>query len=144
MKKLTPTLRFGIAWMALVFVLAIHVVDEMATGFLPFYNSLAASVQASGHWFQMPTISLPVWLNGLGIVLVALLLSSPLVFEGKRYMRPIAYVFAALMMLNAIGHVVLSLYFGKPVPGVYSSPLLLIAAVVLVLMAYRDSQTAAS
>lgn len=142
MKKLTPTLRFGIAWMALVFVLAIHVVDEMATGFLPFYNSLATSAQASGYWFAMPTISMPVWLNGLGIVLVALLLSSPLVFEGKRYMRPVAYIFGALMILNAVGHIVASFIFGQAIPGVYSSPLLLVAAAFLVLMAYRDRQAA--
>ena len=140
MKKLTPTLRFGIAWMVLVFVLAIHVVDEMATGFLPFYNSLVTSMQASYGWFPMPVISLPVWLNGLGIVLVALLLSSPLVFEGKRYMRPIAFVFGSLMVLNAVAHVGASLYLGKAVPGVYSSPLLLIAAIYLLLMARRDRQ----
>ena len=144
MKKLTPTLRFGIAWMVLVFVLAIHVVDEMATGFLPFYNSLVTSMQASYAWFPMPPISLPVWLNGLGIVLVALLLSSPLVFEGKRYMRPIAFVFGGLMVLNAFGHIGASLYVGEAVPGTFSSPLLLIAAVYLLLMAHRDRQVASS
>ncbi len=138
MKQLTPTLRFGIAWMALVFVLAIHVVDEMATDFLPFYNSLVTSIQATSPWFPMPTISLPVWLNGLGIALVALLLSSPLVFEGKRFMRPIAFAFGGLMVLNALGHIGGSVYYGKAVPGVYSSPLLLIAALFLLLMAYRD------
>ena len=138
MKKLTPTLRFGIAWMVLVFVLAIHVVDEMATGFLPFYNSLVTSVQAHYDWFPMPVISMPVWLNGLGAALVALLLSSPLVFEGKRYMRPIALIFGGLMVLNAFGHIGASFYLGKAVPGVYSSPLLLVAAVFLLLMAHRD------
>ena len=144
MKKLTPTLRFGIAWMVLVFVLAIHVVDEMATDFLPFYNSLATSLQASGHWFPMPSISLPVWLNGLGVILVALLLVSPLVFEGKRYMRPVAYIFGGLMVLNSLGHIGASVYLGKPVPGVYSSPLLLIAAVFLLVMAHRDREAANS
>ena len=63
MKKLTPTLRFGIAWMVLVFVLAIHVVDEMATGFLPFYNSLVTSMQESRDWLPMPTISNSSLLN---------------------------------------------------------------------------------
>ena len=142
MRKLTPTLRFGIAWMALVFVLAIHVVDEMATDFLPFYNALVTSVRASHEWFPMPTISLPAWLNGLGIALVALLLSSPLVFEGKRYMRPIAFGFGGLMVLNAFGHIGASFYYGRAVPGVYSSPLLMIAALFLLFAAYRDRDPA--
>ena len=86
----------------------------------------------------MPNLALPVWLNGLGIVLVALLLSSPLVFEGKRFMRPVAFIFGGLMVLNAFGHIGASLYYGNAVPGSYSSPLLLIAALYLLLMAYRD------
>ena len=144
MKKLTPTLRFGVAWMALVLVLAIHVIDEMATGFLPFYNSLVTSIKATSPGFPMPTISLPVWLNGLGMVLVALLLSSPLVFEGKRYMRPIAYVFGTLMILNALAHIGASFYYGQASPGVWSSPLLLVAALFLLLMAYRDREGTSS
>jgi len=144
MKKLTPTLRFGIAWMALVFALAIHVVDELVSGFLPFYNSLVTSMRATYEWFPMPTFSLPVWLNGLGIVLVALLLSSPLVFEGKRFMRPVAFVFGALMLLNGIGHIIASLYYARAIPGVYSSPLLLVAALFLLLMAYRDQPSASA
>jgi len=137
MKKLTPTLKFGIAWMVLVFMLAIHVVDEMATDFLPFYNALVTSIRETYPSFPMPTFTLPVWLNSLGIALVALLLSSPLVFEGKGFMRPVALVFGSVMVLNALGHMGASFYFGTAVPGVYSSPLLLIAAVALLVMAYR-------
>ena len=137
MKELTPTLRFGIAWMALVFVLAIHVIDEMATDFLPFYNSLVMSIRETYSWFPMPTFTFAVWLIGLCIALVVLLLSSPLVFEGKRFMRPIAYVFGVIMVANALGHIIGSFYFGTAVPGVYSSPLLLVAAVVLLVMARR-------
>ena len=144
MRKLTPTLRFGIAWMALVFALAIHVVDELVTGFLPFYNTVVTSIRETYEWFPMPTLALPLWLNGLGIVLVALLLSSPLVFEGKRFMRPVAFVFGGLMILNAFGHIGATLYYGDAVPGVYSSPLLLIAAFYLLLMAYRDRPIASA
>ena len=138
MKKLTPTLRFGVAWMALVFMLAIHVIDEMATEFLPFYNSLVLSLRETYPSFPMPTLSFPIWLIGLCIALVALLLSSPLVFEGKRFMRPIAYLFGGLMVVNALGHILGSVYFGAAIPGVYSSPLLLVAGVALLVAVYRD------
>jgi len=138
MRKLTPTLKFGIAWMALVFALAIHVLVEMATDFLPFYNSLVLSLRETYPSFPMPTFTFPVWLIGLCIALVALLLSSPLVFEGKRFMRPIAYVFGVVMVVNALAHIAGSVYLGAAIPGVYSSPLLLVAAIALLVTAYRD------
>lgn len=138
MKKLTPTLKFGIAWMALVWALGVHVIDELVSDFLPFYNSLVLSLRESYAWFPMPTFTFPAWLVGLSIALVALLLSSPLVFEGRRFMRPIAYLFGVIMVANALGHIGGSIYFGTPIPGLYSSPLLLLAAVALLVTAYRD------
>jgi hypothetical protein len=54
-------------------------------------------------------------------------------------MRPIAYVFAILMLVNGLGHTlgtifgrtVESVRFPRPMPGFYSSPFLLVASVYL-------------
>lgn len=142
MRELTPSLKLGIAWMALVLAFAIHVVEEMATGFLPFYNSLVVSVRESYPAFPMPTFAFPVWLVSLCIALVALLLSSPLVFEGRRFMRPVAYMFGVAMVASAVGHIVGSFYFGTAIPGAYSAPVLLIAAIVLLVTANRGRHAA--
>ena len=54
-------------------------------------------------------------------------------------MRPIGYGFAFVMFVNGLGHIlgtilgrtVASIRFPRPMPGFYSSPLLLLASVYL-------------
>ncbi len=71
---------------------------------------------------------------------------SPLVFAGSRRLRPVAYFLGFLMVANSIGHIGASLYWGKLVPGVYSSPILLVAALALLITTYaaRPGQGQAS
>jgi hypothetical protein len=38
---------------------------------------------------------------------------------------------------NALGHIGASVYWGEPAPGVYSSPILLLAALALLVTASR-------
>ena len=123
--------RWGFAWLGLVAALALHVTDEAVNGFLPLYNQVVKDARRSWPWFPMPTFTFEGWLTGLVTGILLLLALSPLVFAGHRWLRPIAYIFAAMMAANAVGHAAVSLYSGSLAPGVYSSPVMFVAAVVL-------------
>ncbi len=133
----TSVRQWGIAWIGLTLALALHVADEALNDFLPLYNQTVEDIRLVLPWFPMPTFTFRVWLAGLIGLVVALLSLSPLVFRGYRWLRPIAYVFAIIMVANAIGHTVASLYWGIWAPGVYSSPVLLAAAVALLITTRR-------
>ena len=128
------TFKLGIAWIALCLALALHVIDEASTGFLSVYNPTVLALRAKlGFW------------PGLIVVVLVLLALSPLVFKGVRWMRPIFYVFAVIMLLNGLGHTagtilghtVSSVRFPRPMPGFYSSPLLLLMSVYALLQLRR-------
>jgi hypothetical protein len=129
--------NWGIAWIALVLALALHVTDEALTGFLPLYNEIVGSIRESIPWFPFPTFTFAVWISGLVTLVFVLLAVSPLVFQGHAWLRPIAYFLAVLMIANAIAHATASLYWGIWAPGVYSSPVLLVAAAALLVATRR-------
>jgi len=52
-------------------------------------------------------------------------------------MVPLAYVFGIIMFVNGLVHFAGSAYMGRPMPGVYSSPLLLAGSVYLLVTARR-------
>jgi hypothetical protein len=120
------------AWIALALALAIHVADEAAGEFLAFYNPLAQSMrQRLGLPFP-PVFRFDVWLGGLVVGIVLLLSLSVGAFRGWRWMRPVSYALGGLMFVNGLGHLGASLATGRIIPGTYSSPLLLAAAVYLI------------
>ena len=122
---------FGHAWLALTLALAAHVADEAATDFLSVYNPLVAAARQRFGWFPMPAFTFAVWLTGL-IVLVAILLSlTPLANRAVPSLRLAAYPFAAIMLLNGIGHLAGSIYFRRWMPGATTAPLLLVASIWL-------------
>ncbi len=133
----TAIRRHGWAWVALSLALAVHVADEALTGFLDFYNPMQVSIRARMPWWPMPTFTFDGWLTGLIIVVAVLLLQSVFVFRGARAMVWLSYPYGALMLLNGLGHSLGSVYFGRLLPGVYSSPLLLAASVWLLICATR-------
>jgi hypothetical protein len=87
-------------------------------------------------WIPLPAFNFRVWITGLSYGVPALLGLSPLVFAGSRLFRIVAYFLGVLMVANAIGHIGASLYWGKLVPDIYSSPILLVAALALLIMTY--------
>jgi len=130
---------FGVAWVALCVGFVLHVVDEALTDILAVYNPTVLALRAQTRWLPLPTFSFRPWLAGIMMVNLGLLLLSPYAFRGARWMRPLAYGFASIMILNAIGHVlgsiagqtVASVRFSRPMSGFYSSPFLLAAAIYL-------------
>jgi len=123
--------RFGLAWLALCAALAIHVVDEALTDFLSVYNPAVRAIRARFPFLPLPTFTFPVWLGGLIAVTVLLFALAPAAFRGAPGMRAAAYVFGVVMAGNGLLHLVGSVYMRKALPGVYSAPVILAAAVYL-------------
>ncbi len=134
-----PDRGTGIAWLALCLAFALHVVDEAATGFLSVYNPSVAALREQYPWLPMPTFGYGEWLGGLILANLLTLALTPLAFRGARWLRPLAYAFAAIMLVNAVGHTlgtifgrtVASVHFPRPMPGFYSSPVLFAASVYM-------------
>ncbi len=87
----------------------------------------------------MPTFEYRDWLVGLILVNFILLALTPLAYRNARGLRPVAYFFAGVMVLNGMGHTIFtvlgqtvpSVRFPRPAPGFYSSPFLLITSIYL-------------
>ncbi len=130
---LTP----GVAWLLLTVALAIHVVDEAVHDFLSTYNPIARGVRERFPLIPLPTFSFGAWLGGLIAGLVLLLALSPLAFRRAAWLSPLALVLSVLMAVNGGLHLAGSVYLGRVVPGTYSAPVLLIAALCLLVSAIR-------
>jgi Protein of unknown function with HXXEE motif len=123
---------FGWAWLTFAVAVAVHVTDEATHNFLPVYNASVSAIRARLPLLPLPTFRFGVWLTLLILGIVLLLSLTPLAFRGKRWLRIIAVPLAIVVgVFNASLHIGSSVYFQKWMPGVYSSPLLLAAAVFL-------------
>jgi len=131
--------NFGLAWLLLCLSFCAHVADEAFTGFLNVYNPTVIAMRARLAWFPMPTFEFRQWLVGLVVANLILLALTPFAYRNARGLRPLAYFFAGVMLLNGTGHTVFtvlgrtvaSVQFPRPAPGFYSSPFLLITSIYL-------------
>jgi len=122
---------FGVAWVALCIALGMHVVDEALTDFLSVYNPAVRAIRARFPFLPLPTFTLPYWLGGLIMVTVFLFALAPAAFRGEPGMRPAAYIFGIVMAGNGLLHLGGSVYMRRAMPGVYSAPIILAAAIYL-------------
>jgi len=133
--------NFGVAWVLLCRAFCAHVADEALTNFLGVYNPTVTAMRDRLSWFPMPTFEFREWLIGLVVANLILLALSPQAFRNARGLRPLAYFFAGVMLLNGMGHTIFtvlgrtvaSVQFARPAPGFYSSPFLLAASTYLFL-----------
>jgi hypothetical protein len=125
------------AWVCLALALGLHVTDEALTGFLPVYNGIVGGIRTKHPWVPLPTFTFPVWLAGLVLGILLLLALTPVVSRGARWIRVASLILSIVMIGNALGHLGASLYWGRIAPGAYSSPVLLLAAVALLITASR-------
>ena len=131
--------KLGIAWIALCLAFALHIADEALTGFLSVYNPTVMAMRQRVAWFPMPVFEFGEWLAGLMAANLLLLCLSVFAFRGSRWLRPLAYIFAIIMLLNGLGHTlgtilgrtVASVHFARPMPGFYSSPALFAASLYM-------------
>ncbi len=114
-------------------VLAIHVIDEALTGFLPFYNKLILDQRQKFGFFPMPTLTFDIWLGGILLLLCVAFALIPVVRRGGKFIRIVYTTIGILMVLNAGAHLIGSLYTGSLLPGFWSSPFLFITAVFVVI-----------
>jgi|SRR5580658_7565390 hypothetical protein len=135
----SPSNGFGQPWFALCVAFALHVFDEATTGFLAVYNPTVTAMRERWSWFPMPNFQFRTWITGLIIGLVFCFALTPLAARNVRAMRPFAWFFAILHLFNASGHTLATIFgqtvstvtFPRPAPGFYSSPLLFIGSIWL-------------
>jgi hypothetical protein len=133
-----PARIHGRAWLTLSCALAVHVIDEAANDFLSVYNPAVWAIRNRYPWLPLPVFDFGVWITGLAAAVGLLLILSPWVFRGVRWLVWASFPLAILMSLNAVGHLGSSAYTGRWMPGVYSSPLLLAASLWLLAAAWRS------
>ncbi len=123
--------RWRFAWLVLTVAFAGHVLDEAMTDFLAVYNPAVEAIRAALPWSPLPTFTFEVWLTGLVVAIFVLAALAWLASDGRRWMRVLSYLYGGVMALNALGHLGASAVLGRWVPGVVSSPILLVAALFL-------------
>ena len=123
--------RFGLAWLLLSIALALHVFDEAATDFLAVYNPAVLAIRKRISFLPLPTFTFPVWLAGLCLGIAVAFTLSFLAFRGSRIAVVAAYPVAVLMFTNGLGHIGMSLYRRRIMPGLCSSPFLMAASAYL-------------
>ena len=121
-----------LAWMGLCAALAFHVADEASTDFLGWYNPIARTLREKYPMLLLPVFRFDVWISLLIFAIVSLTAVSYIVWKGRWAMRPISHMFAGFMLLNGLLHMAISFYFREWLPGVYSSPLLIAASLLLI------------
>jgi len=139
-QQTTPTASsFGNPWLLLCLAFAMHVWDEAAHDFLRYYNSTVLALYGHFSWFPRMDMQFRTWLTALLVANLVLLGLTPWAYRNARWLRPLAYVFAGIQLLNGTGHIlaairgrtVPSVQFEGPAPGVYTAPLLAALAAYL-------------
>lgn len=132
--------NFGTAWLTLSLTFCLHVVDEALNDFLGVYNPVVSAVRERFPLLPLPRFEFGAWITGLSIAITICLAATPLAYRGNRILAPIAWVLTVVMALNAILHFTGSIYLGRWMPGVYSSPLLLAASIYLIASLIRRTE----
>lgn len=130
---------YGVAWLMLCAAFAIHVADEALSDFLSVYNPTVRAIRARFPFLLIPTFTFRVWLTGLVFAVLVLGSLTPFAFRGADWLRPVAYVYGIVMAGNGLLHLVASLDKRRAMPGVYSAPIILGAAIYLLVSAGRPS-----
>jgi len=133
--------QFGRAWLGLAGALGLHVTDEALTDFLSIYNPAVLEIRARLPWLPLPTFSFRVWIVGLAAGIALLFALSPFAFRGRRWLAVLAVPFSVMMIGNGLLHVGSSIYLGRLMPGVCSSPILIAAALLALIGAMRLLRT---
>jgi hypothetical protein len=136
------------AWIFLCLAFALHVFDEATTGFLGIYNPTVVALREQLGWWPMPTFRFGDWLTGLIVVCLILLALSGAVARGATGTRALAYFFAILMLFNAGGHTLATIFgrtvasvtFPRPAPGFWSSPIMAAAAIYLLVQLRKSAR----
>jgi hypothetical protein len=133
MTEQTINLRHGLAWIFLCLAFALHVLDEAIFNFLSFYNPTVLALREKIPFMTFPTFNYTTWLTGLIVGIIVSLTLSLFAFRNVEWMIPLSYILSVIMLINGIGHIMFSIYAGQVIPGLYSSPFLLLASIILMI-----------
>jgi len=128
---------WGMPWLVLCLAFGVHVADEAVNDFLSFYNPAVEAIRQHAPWLPLPTFTFAVWLSLLVGSITVLLVLSVFAYRGSCWLRPLAYLFSGVMLLNGFQHIVASGYVGRPIAGFYSSPLLVGASLWMFVSLWR-------
>jgi hypothetical protein len=131
--------NWGFAWLLLCLSFGANILDDALHDFVGYYNATVLTLYGHFSWFPRVDLSFREWLIGAILAEAILLLLVPLAFRNSRFLRPIAYIFSTIMLLDGFGSIlatargrtVPSVHFAGMAPGSYSSPLLLVASIYL-------------
>jgi hypothetical protein len=124
--------EFGRAWLALGVVFGLHVMDEALHHFLDWYNPIAKRLRDKlGGLPFPPSFTFWPWLIGLLVVTATFLFLTPLAYEGRTWLKPVAIAFALINVFNGLLHLVAAVVLRRSVPGVLTAPILLAASMWL-------------
>lgn len=129
--------RWSLAWATLTAAFALHVLDEATHDFLSWYNPSALRLRAALGLPFPPTFTFPVWITGLCVAVLLLAALTPLVQPGKRWPVIASYLYGMVHTANGIGHLAVSAGGRWLAPGVLSAPLVLAAALWLIIETAR-------
>jgi len=134
-----PNRGFGIAWLLFAIALGFHVADEATHNFLSTYNPSVRAIRERFPFLSLPTFTFAVWLTLLIVGILLSLCLSPLAFRGTPWLRIVSLPLGIVVgVLNAALHIGSSIHFHRWMPGVFSSPLLLLAATYLLATGTSD------
>jgi len=130
---------FGLAWLLLCVVFALHIWDEAAHDFVGYFNATVLTLYGHFSWFPRIDMTFREWLTGLLIALMFCLALAPFAFGNSGWLRPLAYLFAGIQFANGGGHILTTLHGGTVPsvrfegagPGFYTAPLLLLSSAYL-------------
>ncbi|MCX6601177.1 MAG: HXXEE domain-containing protein [bacterium] len=123
--------RLGNAWLYLTAALILHVLDEAIHNFLDVYLETVFAISAKLPGLPLPIFTVSSWITMLVVLTAFLLLLAPFAYREQGPIRLYAKVFAVIMLLNGLVHLLGSVVFNRLLPGIYSSPLLLLFALLL-------------
>lgn len=117
--------------------MALHAWDEAAHSFLTYYNATVLTLYGHLQGF-LPRIDLENnrWLELWGMAILVGFSLTPWAFRNARWMRWLGFAVAGLTFLDGAGFIVAQI-LGGPLgsvrfvgvgPGVYTAPLLIVAA----------------
>src|SRR5467141_333570 len=101
--------NLGLAWLLLCLSFAANILDNGLNDFIGYYNATVLTLYGSFSWFPRIDLSFREWLIALVALNSVLMLLTPVAYRNSRFVRSIAYAFASAMLLDGLGHVLLTL-----------------------------------
>ena len=144
-----PDFKLLVSWLVLCGSIALHVTDEATHNFLAVYNPSIVVLRGRVPWLWLPVFTFRGWIASLSIFIALLVLLGYFLARGARWVRPIFFAISLVMIANGVQHTVgtvlgrtvASVHFPRPMPGFYSSPVLIVASVYVLVQLCKTRQS---